>query len=282
VRDGPSLTAQRVAVSRAAHQILDHPPLLEDPIAARIVGTAAVEEIRAHPLRFSAPLARYLRAFVAARSRVAEDALAQSLGRGVRQYVILGAGLDTFAYRNPHPAALLRVFEVDHPATQAWKRQQLHAGGIALPEALSFVPVDFEADMLAERLTSNGWRADEPSFFSWLGVTMYLTREAVMRTLGYLASLPGGGGVVFDYAVPPASLSLMRRLIVGAVRRHVAALGEPWRTFFDSDGLSTELTALGFRQLADLGPDEINARFFRERSDGLRVGRVGRIVCASS
>jgi len=280
VRDGPSLTAQRVAVSRAAHQILDQPRVLEDPLALSIIGAAAADEIRSHPLRFSTPFARYLRAFLVARSRVAEDALTRAVRRGVHQYVVLGAGLDTSAYRSAPLDARLRIFEVDHPATQAWKRRQLSAGAIAVPDSLRLVAVDFETQLLGERLTDSGWCAAEASFFSWLGVSMYLSREAVMSTLGYIASLPAGSGIVFDYAIPPARLSLVRRLLVATVQRRVAALGEPWTTFFDPHGLAAELAALGFRQLEDLGADELNARFFRERSDGLRVGGLGRIMCA--
>ncbi len=280
MRDRPSRTAYRVALSRAAHQMLDQPRVFEDPVAAAVVGSAGVEEIRAHPWRFHSRFARYLRAFVVARSRVAEQALAAAVARGVGQYVVLGAGLDTFAYRNPYAAAQLRVFEVDHPATQAWKREQLRSAGIAVPATLTFVPVDFESDSLGERLRAAGMHAAEPSLFSWLGVSMYLTREAVTATLGYIASLPRGSGVVFDYAVPPASLSLVRRLVVRGVMQAVAAAGEPWRTFFDPAALAAELTALGFVELEELGPEELNARFFRGRSDGLCVGRFGRLMCA--
>jgi methyltransferase (TIGR00027 family) len=269
-------------MSRAAHQLLDHPRVLEDPVALRIVGAAGAAEIRARTLRLNGSLARFLRAFVVARSRLAEDVLRANVERGVRQYVVLGAGLDTFAYRNPFPPERLQVFEVDHPATQAWKRSRLLEGGIALPESLRFVPVDFETDSLAERLTASGLRPDAPAFFSWLGVSMYLTRQAVRGTLCYVASLPRGSGIVFDYAVPPATLSLVRRLVIGAVRRHVAAIGEPWKTFFEPQALAAGLAALGFTQLEDLGPDELNARFFKQRSDGLRTGRLGRIVCAGT
>jgi methyltransferase (TIGR00027 family) len=280
VRDGPSHTAYRVAVSRAAHQLLDEPRVLEDRIALAIVGAAAVAGIRAAPLRFRVPPARHLRAFLVARSRVAEEALEQALRRGVRQYVVLGAGLDTFAYRNPYPAADLRVFEVDHPATQAWKRRQLEAAGIAPPESLRFVPVDFESELLQERLASGGFRADAPAFFSWLGVSMYLTRQAVLGTLGYVASLPRGSGIVFDYALPPASMSLVRRLAMRALLQRVAAAGEPWKTFFEPRELTRELQALGFALLEDLGPEELNARFFRDRTDGLRTGGLGRVMHA--
>ena len=282
MKDQPSLTAWRVALSRAAHQVLDRPPVFDDPVAVAIVGERGLAQIRASALRYHLPPSRYLRAFLVARSRVAEEALAEGVRRGVRQYVVLGAGLDTFAYRNPYPASELRVFEVDHPATQALKRRQLAAASLTPPESLVFVPVDFESQSLPERLESAGFRAGEPAFFSWLGVTMYLTRAAVLGTLGFVARLPQGSGVVFDYAVPPATLSLMRRVVVHAVMRRVAAAGEPWRSFFDPRELADELRTLGFRQLADLGPGAINARYFSERIDGLRVGGLGRIISARS
>jgi methyltransferase (TIGR00027 family) len=282
VKDQPSRTAWRVALSRAAHQLLDRPPVFDDPVALAIVGARGVAQIRAAALRHHLPPSRYLRAFLAARSRVAEEALAASMRRGVRQYVVLGAGLDTFAYRNPYPASALRVFEVDHPATQAWKRRQLAGASLAPPESLVFVPVDFESQRLPEQLGCAGFRAGEPAFFSWLGVTMYLTRATVLGTLGFVARLPQGSGIVFDYAVPPATLSLVRRVVVRAVMRRVAAAGEPWKSFFDPRELADELHTLGFRQLEDLGPEDLNARFFDARADALRVGGLGRVMSARS
>ncbi len=282
MKDRPSLTAWRVALSRAAHQIFDRPPVLEDPVALAIVGERAVAQIRAAALRYSLRPARYLRAFLVARSRIAEEALAEAVRRGVRQYVVLGAGLDTFAYRNRYSASQLRVFEVDHPATQAWKRRQLAAAALAPPESLTFVSVNFESETLPERLASAGFRGGEAAFFSWLGVTMYLTRSAVLGTLGYVAGLPAGSGIVFDYAVPPATLGLARRAAMRTVMRRVAAAGEPWKTFFAPRELALELQARGFRQLEDLGPEELNARFFSDRTDGLRVGGLGRVMSARS
>src|SRR5262249_33250070 len=193
--DRPSATAYRVAMRRAAHQILDRPVVLEDPIALRIIGPRGAEQIRADPGRYDSSFGRALRLFLVARSRCAENALATAVAAGVRQYVVLGAGLDTFAYRNPFVAEGLRVFEVDVPATQAWKRELLARTGIAPPPSLTFVPVDFERQALPEQLRAAGFRADQPTFFSWLGVTMYLTRDAVLSTLKFLASRAPGGGI---------------------------------------------------------------------------------------
>jgi methyltransferase (TIGR00027 family) len=278
--DRTSLTAQRVAMSRAAHQIFDHPKVLEDPLALRVIGAQSAEAVRANRPRYAGRLARHLRAFLVARSRVAEDALADAVSRGVHQYVILGAGLDTFPYRSPYPGATLKVFEVDHPQTQAWKRRQLSAAEIATPECLRFVPLDFETQTLADGLRGAGFSSDEPSFFSWLGVSMYLTREAILGTLRYVAALPTGSGIVFDYAVSPRTLSLLRRLAARALMRRLATIGEPWKTFFDPDELAGELRSLGFGHIHDLGSAQLNQRFFSDRTDQLGVAGLGRVMIA--
>jgi len=280
-RDRPSRTAQRVAMSRAAHQLLDDPRVLDDTLALLIIGAEDAAQLRSDPRRLAARFARHLRAFVVARSRVAEDELAAAMRRGVHQYVILGAGLDTFAYRSPHAHTALRIFEVDHPATQAWKRGRLEAADIGVPPSLTFVPIDFETQSLGSRLCEAGLRAEEPAFFSWLGVTMYLTRPVVMSTLRYVAEgLARGSGIVFDYAAPPASLSLPRRLVYRALMRRVAALGEPFRSFFAPQALSAELAALGFTHIENLGAAELNARYFKNRADRLRVAGPARIMSA--
>jgi methyltransferase (TIGR00027 family) len=273
-----SRTAERVAIRRAAHQLLDHPQVLEDPLALRIIGAEAEAALRSNPKEHHA-FSRAFRAFMAARSRFAEDELACAFAHGVRQYVVLGAGLDTFAYRNPH--AGLRVFEVDHPATQDWKRHQLHAAGIAIPPSLTFVPVDFERQTLAERLTQSGFQADEPAFFSWLGVTPYLTREACMVTLALIANMPGGSGVVFDFAVDRDLLNPGQRIAFDALSKRVARYGEPFQLFFDPAKLQQELKSLGFKRAEFLQGKELNARYFKDRKDGLLVrGGVGHLMAA--
>src|ERR1700733_996414 len=178
-----SRTAQRVAIRRAAHQLLDEPKVLDDPLALRIIGSEAAAELRSNPKEHHA-FSRAFRAFMAARSRFAEDELAGAVARGVRQYVVLGAGLDTFAYRNPH--AGLRVFEVDHPATQEWKRERLRAANISVPSSLTFVPIDFERKTLDVGLEQRGFDANAPAFFSWLGVTPDPPRGARRDGRGFL------------------------------------------------------------------------------------------------
>jgi methyltransferase (TIGR00027 family) len=273
-----SRTARRVAIRRAAHQLLDQPRVLDDPLALRIIGTEAAEELRSNPKEDHA-FSRAFRAFMAARSRYAEDELARAVEYGVGQYVVLGAGLDTLAYRNPHPD--LRVFEVDHPATQAWKREQLQAASIAIPPSLTFVPIDFEQQTLADGLERATFNPSAPAFFSWLGVTPYLTREACMITLSFIAKLPAGSGVVFDFAVDPALLNPGQRQALDALSARVARYGEPFQLFLDPGKLQDELRDLGFRRTEFLQGKELNARYFKDRKDGLLVrGGLGHLMGA--
>lgn len=258
----PSLTARSAAAHRAAHQELEGGRVFRDPLAVRILGGDAADiarEATAHPER------RTMRLFIAARTRVAEDALSVAVGRGVRQLVVLGAGLDTFAYRNPYEG--LAVFEVDHPSTQAWKRERLADAGVVPPSSLTFAPVDFEREELAEGLAAAGLDPARPAFFSWLGVVPYLTRAAVFDTLGFIASLPSGAEVVFDYGDPPSHRSVEQRAAHDARAARVAELGEPWISYFTAEALATDLAGLGFSTIEDLGPTQLAARYFGGPAD---------------
>src|ERR1700677_1828170 len=175
-----------IARQRAAHQVLDHGSILDDPFAIKILPEGEKHVLQ---LANTHPLASIGRLLTAARSRIAEDALSNAVERGVRQIVILGAGLDTFALRNPHGARQIRIYEVDHPATQAWKRQRLAEAQIALPPWLIFAPVDFERDDVGKKLAPAGFQQNSPAFFSWLGVVPYLTQDAIGSTLDYIASI---------------------------------------------------------------------------------------------
>jgi len=272
----PSRTAQRVAVRRAAHQLTDRPLVFEDPFALQIIGPDAAAATSA---KADGKIGSSFRAFMAVRSRYAEDELAAAVVRGVRQYVVLGAGLDTFAWRNPCPD--LRVYEVDFPATQHWKRQRLANVGMEKPQSLTFAPVDFESQTLADGLLAAGFRPNEPAYFSWLGVTMYLTREAFEATIGFIGALPSGGGVTFDYAVERSELGVFEKLALDHLGRKVAALGEPFQLFFRPAELAETLRTLGFRDIEDMGADELNARYLSNRTDGLRLrGGIGRLMRA--
>jgi methyltransferase (TIGR00027 family) len=180
----PSRTARAAAFHRAAHQVLEHGRIFADPLALRILGEDADNIARVAERR---PSGRRMRIFIAARTRFAEDALAAAFERGVRQLVVLGAGLGTYAYRGMLRDRL-HVFEVDHPATQAWKRQRLAEAAIPLSASLTFAPIDFERETLAEGLAAASFDPAQQTFFTWLGVVPYLTEEAVWPTLGFIVA----------------------------------------------------------------------------------------------
>jgi methyltransferase (TIGR00027 family) len=254
----PSRTARAAAVHRAAHQVLEGGHIFCDPLALRILGedaAAVAREAEHHPS------GRRMRIFIAVRTRFAEDALAAAVEHGVRQLVVLGAGLDTYAYRGAL-AGRLRIFEVDHPATQVWKRACLAGAGIPLPPFLTFAPIDFERQTLSEGLTAAGFDPAQPAFFTWLGVVPYLTEEATFSTLNFIASLPAGAHVVFDYSDPPSTFSPELRNWHERRAANVAELGEAWINYLDSAQLHPRLTALGFVEIEDLGPREIVSRYF--------------------
>jgi len=271
----PSATALGAAVLRALHQVIDHPRILDDPLAVPVLG----EGVRA--LQAAADRQEHgLRAFIALRSRYAEDRLAAAVENGVRQYVVLGAGLDTFACRNPHAARGLRVFEVDHPATQRWKRAQMDAVGIPLPPSLTFAPVDFETQDLSEQLRGAGFRFDRPAFFSLLGVVIYLTEAAAMQTLRLVSACAPGTEIVFEFSLPASRLSASARAYREMAMARVAAIGEPWLTFFEPEPLAGDLRALGFGAVDMLRPEEANRTYFAGRIDGLRIGASGYVTAA--
>ncbi len=278
----PSHTALRVATHRAAHQLLDTPVVFHDPLALAILGPEAAAGVRANPGGSERSIVGpYLRAFLAARSRVAEDTLQALHGARVTQYVVLGAGLDTFAYRNPYMPSSLRIFEVDHPSTQEWKRNQLAAAGIPLPPNLTFVSVDFERQSLRAQLEYGGLRADEGTCFAWLGVTPYLTRDAIDETLAIIADFCRlGGGVVFDYAVPPETLGIAGRAVVTAMATRVKRIGEEWKSWIVPEQIVRQMRDLGFNDVVDLDGVALNARYFAGRSDGLRVGDAAHVLRA--
>jgi methyltransferase (TIGR00027 family) len=274
----PSHTSLRVALHRAAHQFRDQPRLFEDPLALRIVGAEHEAGLRADAAEPESLPRTMLRNFVAARSRYAEDRLAESVTRGLDQYVVLGAGLDTFAYRQP-PAGL-RLFEVDHPATQAWKRQLLATAGIAAPASLRYIAVDFEKQDLRSELERGGLDFGRPAFFAWLGVTPYLARETIFATLRLIASFPAGSGVAFDFGVPPDGLSERARRAFDIMAERVAAAGEPWVSFLDPNALAVELKALGFGTVEILYGESLSRRFYPDHQGWPRLGSVGGLAGA--
>lgn len=264
---------------RAAHQLYDDPVVFTDPLAFRVLSDEAAARVRNGAEEENGNAwARGLRAFIAVRSRFAEEELAAAVERGVRQYVVLGAGLDTFAYRNSQSS--LAVFEVDHPATQEWKRQRLAHAGIGIPESLRFAPVDFEHQTLLAGLEAAGFNPKQPAFFSWLGVVPYLTRDAVMSTLKTIGALPSGSGVVFDYAIPRELMGEAERRAFEFLAERVARAGEPFRSFFVPEQLAADLRGLGFTTIEDLDGAALRAQWFANNEQERPHGRSGHMLCA--
>jgi methyltransferase (TIGR00027 family) len=276
---GASRTAVGVAALRAAHQLLDaEPRILDDPIVLRLLDPDTLERLRAFPERLHTPLLTLLRTHVVVRSRFAEDRLRAAVAAGVRQYVSLGAGLDTFAYRQPAWAAPLRIVEVDQPASQADKRERLARAGIAIPPNLTFAPIDFETTPLDAGLGAAGVDLAAPIFVSWLGVMMYLTREAIDAVFAAVRRLPPPSEIVFTFSPSPDAASGGNGGATLAER--VAELGEPFRTHIAPDALVAWLRDLGFSEVTLLTPAEIAARYLAGRNDGLRAS--GRTTMAAA
>jgi methyltransferase (TIGR00027 family) len=278
----PSKTALRVALRRAAHQLLDEPKIFDDPLAVRLLGLDGAGAASEHGQEWLAetPLARVLRASLAARSRYVEDEFRVARKQGVGQLVILGAGLDTFAYRNSDLDNSLQVFEVDHPATQQWKHKRLEEANIPVPPNLTFAPIDFETQTLRDGLEKARFAFDKRTSFSWLGVSMYLSSSAIEATLRFVASLPAGSSIVFDYMIAPSMLSSNAQKVFDGLAQRVASAGEPFQTFFEPLLLERNLREMGFGQIEDMTPEKMDARYFKGRTDGLRVGKLSHIMHA--
>lgn len=269
LNESPPDWGEYAAIQRAMHQILDDPKIFEDPLALRIIGADAKSKLRTNLAQSEKTRERGLRAFMAVRNRYAEDELARSISGGIRQYVILGAGLDTFAYRNPFSS--LRVFEVDHPATQQWKRRQLENAAIPIPASVIFVPVDFGRQAAIDVLGQHGFKGDNPAFVAWLGVTRYLAREAVIGVLTSLrSSLRSESKLVVDF-FPPS----LKQRVHQKTRRALA----DWRfkcngfrpSYLDSVSFIDDIKRIGFTDVQILGSREMNALYCGERRDQLRV-----------
>ncbi len=248
-----------VARARADHQTADEPRIFTDPLAERIVGPAAPRTSDFD--RDLDDVVRRRRLMIAARSRFADDTVAAAIVAGTRQVVVLGAGLDTSAYRNTHSD--VRFFEVDHPDTQAWKRHRLAESGVAVPDTLTFAPVDFERTDLGEGLSAAGFDRSGAVVFVWLGVVMYLTRASLTQTLRYLGGQDAPAEVVLDYLYPPSGSAAQQ-----ARADRVAAVGEPWIGQYTAEEIGAELSAAGFARIQDLPAAEIVARYTNRTASG--------------
>jgi methyltransferase (TIGR00027 family) len=274
-----SRTALGVAVLRAAHQVLDGRPLiLEDPIALPLLDADTRAWVWSAPAELQSAPARGLRGHVVTRSRVAEDRLLASLSRGVTQYVILGAGYDTFAYRQPEATRSLRIVEVDQAGTQQDKRQRLAAAQIAEPANVQFASVDFTREDVAECLRAEGVDGSAPTCFSWLGVSMYLDAASNDAVFRYVARQPVGSELVFTFA--PAVAEGADSPGRGWLAEQAAQVGEPWKTFYDPPALARHLQSIGFSSVWMPAPAELAAAYFLDRPDDLPLPRRRTLVAA--
>ncbi|HEV7526876.1 MAG TPA: class I SAM-dependent methyltransferase [Acidimicrobiia bacterium] len=279
--DAPDNTAVRVALWRALHVEIDPPPhVFEDEIGLQLAAPEDGWRQRGdmHPVG-----TRRFRASIVARARFSEDLVAEQAELGVAQYVILGAGLDTFAQRRPEIGARVRVFEVDQPDTQAWKRERLIQLGYDIPEFLRLVPVDFRADeSWLERLVAAGFDADRPTIVVSAGVSMYLTRDANVATLRQVAALAPGSTLVTTFLLPPELLDEEDRVGLEAAERGARASGTPFISLFAPEEMQALARDAGFREARHVSAADLNQRYFAGRTDGLRTSRGEELLVATT
>lgn len=265
-----SATSLGVASLRAVHQLLDgEPKLLYDPVILRLLGSAFEKQLRQNSGPFRSPASVGLRSHVLLRSRFAEDCLASAYLRGVRQYILLGAGLDTYSWRQASGLEDLRIFEMDHPATQEQKKQMLDRAGLKTPGNLFFTPIDFEHTTIAEALGTQPFDPDHPCFISWLGVMVYLSMEAIDAVFDWMISLPAGSEMVLTFTQKREHHPLSDR---------AAELGEPWQSFFTPEELKTMLISRGFSSVEILQPEEAGRKYYSGRTDDLPPPRHASIA----
>lgn len=291
--DRASVSAIIAASMRAAHLVLDgEPKIFVDSLALGLCGAKNEDELRESlekRRRFVASkvgaeradaVFRHMRATMTTRSRYTEDELNAAIRQGTGQYVILGAGLDSLAYRRRDLEETLKVFEVDLPASQAWKQARLSDLGVTVPGNVAFIPLDLERKTLMESLRAGGFQPDEPAFFSWLGTTQYLTSDATFATLREVASVAPGSEIVFQYQVPKHMLDEENRQVFEALTAAAAEGGEPWLSLFDPDDLADQVKSIGFAEVWDFGPEEAQARYFSGRTDDLSVSSLSHLMKA--
>lgn len=269
-----SFTALATAYMRAAHQLLEAKPLLfDDPVALPLLGPEALKNIQDTKDHYQTPEVLALRTRIILRSRFTEDRLAAAVSRGIRQYIILGAGFDTFALRQPSWAKELKIVEVDHAGTQSLKRSYIDAAKLTIPENVLFADINFEHESLHEGLCRYNVSMDKPAFFSWLGVMMYLKEDAIDAVLHSVAMFPAGSEIVLTFVRPPGD-------VPSIIAQSVTNLGEPWLSHFEPDEIEEKLYGTGFSKVEFLTPAEAETRYFRLRPRDLPVPQQTNILSA--
>ena len=267
------------AAARAMHREEPPPLALDDELAFRLAGDSGAEMLEAASARLTREGVLSFSRWVCARARATEDLVERSLAEGVEQYVILGAGLDSFAYRRRDLADRLRVIEVDHPASQTWKRARLHELEIESPTNLVFAAVDFESETLESGLHAAGFDFASPAVFGWLGVTMYLTLEAIRATLAFVASCASGSRIAFTYNRPTSSVDAASAGVTDTLAAVIAETGEPFITVFMPEEIDELMRGLGFVDIEHFGPDDAVRAYFGHRPDA-RITAAQRLLLA--
>ncbi|MGF9825591.1 class I SAM-dependent methyltransferase [Brevibacillus agri] len=277
----PDNTAVRVALWRALHVRLDSAPhVLADEVGLQLANPD--DDWRQRP-DMDPQFSRSFRASIVARARFVEDLVSEQADQGVTQYVILGAGLDTFAQRRPEIAANIRVFEIDQPETQAWKRQRLLDLGFGIPEWLRFVPVDFEADQSwLEQLKAAGFDPSRPAVVASTGVTQYLTKDAIAATLRQVATLEPGSTLAMTFLLPMEATAPEVRSGFATSAKGARASGSPFISFFTPPEMLALARAAGFREVQHVSASELDQRYFSGRADGLRLPSGEEFLLAST
>jgi methyltransferase (TIGR00027 family) len=275
-----SRTAVLSAVGRALHLDGRGPYVFRDDLALPLAGETGVAVVNRLRAELSDTQLLSFSRWTSLRARFVEDAVEQAIAAGIRQYVILGAGLDSFAYRRHELVTSVRVFEVDQADSQEWKQRRLGELKVQIPPSLAFVPVDFERETLDDGLRRAGFDSAQPAFLSWIGVTMYLGFEAVEVTLRSIASFTHGTRIVLTYDVPADALSGLQREVRDAISRVVSQLGEPFVTAFEPREIESLLLRFGFQDIAHYAPADLVARYL-DREDEARIGGPQRLLTAT-
>jgi methyltransferase (TIGR00027 family) len=275
----PSRTAVGAAIARAMHLDDPGPKVLEDRLARSLVGDAVPEQVEELMAKEPSVQHSYALQFVV-RARYVEDMVERAVGEGVGQYVILGAGLDSFAYRRIDLLDRLRVYEVDHPASQAWKRARLHEVGVEIPDGVVFVPIDFERETLIDVLGAAGFDLTAPAALSWVAVAPYLTRPAIEATLKAVASLPAGTRMVMTYVVPPDILDEVAQRGFHWTAKRTADMGEPLVSLFTPAELEELVLGLGFSHVDHFEAADAKRTYLSGRPDAM-LANIERFVTAT-
>jgi len=276
----PDSTAVRVALWRALHVEVDAPPhVLEDQVGLRIVAPDAGWRSRPD---MDPNFSRSFRASIVGRARFIEDLVIEQAAEGVNQYVMLGAGLDTFAQRRSELASRLTIFEVDQPGPQAWKQKRLRELGLGIVSWLRFVPVDFETESWWQQLLAAGFDANRPAIVASTGVSLYLTREANFATMRQIATLAPGSTLAMSYLLPIELAEPQERAGFEAAKRGAVASGTPFLSFFTQDDILALAREAGFREARTVSAADLIDRYFAGRTDSLRPGSSEEFLVAKT